>query len=126
MFNTVLLMQDPNPRKKYRMVSFFNQIGLFPDTIGRRHFIFALLDNCSFNRACPKCGILCKDVIQHTLDDCPNSAHTRLLLKYKLTLYNVPANIDITNKRQLFQLGIHGKRIFRKVLCEYLTDIGMY
>ena len=126
MFNSLLLVPNRDPHKTYRIFPFFNDLGLFPDTIGRRHFIFALLDNCSFNRVCPKCGGLHMDIIQHSLTNCPNAAHLRLLLKYKLNFYNVPTEVTLTEKHQLFKLAIHGKSVFRKILCEYLTDLGMY
>jgi len=66
------------------------------------------------------------DVIQHTLDNCQKADHLRRLLKYKINFYNVPANVDVFNKCQLFQLAIYGKRVFMKVVCEYLIDIGYY
>ena len=126
MYNSLLLAHKTSHLKRYRLVPFFKRLGLFPDTIGRRHFIFALLDNCSFNRVCPKCGGLHMDIIQHSLTNCPNTTHLRLLLKYKLKLYNAPSEVTLTDKHQLFKLAIHGKSVFRKVLCEYLTDVGMY
>ena len=66
------------------------------------------------------------DVIQHTLDNYPKAADLRLLLKYKLNFYHVPAKIDVLNKCQLFQLAIYGKPVFKKVICKYLIDVGMY
>lgn len=113
MFHSLLLVPNRDPHKTYHIFPFFNDIGLFPDTIGRRHFIFALLENYSFNRVCPMCEGLFKNVIQHTLDNCSQAAHIRLLLKYKLTFYNITKNVDIANKCQLFQLAIYGKRVFK-------------
>ena len=126
MFSAILLDPNPENHKKYRLVPFFERLGFFPNTLGRRQFIFALLDNCSFERTCPKCGGLYMDVLQHTLKECTKAAHLRLILKYKLNFYNLPASVDITNKYQLFLLAVEGKRVFRTILCEYLIDIGMY
>ena len=126
MFNKLLLLPNTDPQKSYHINPFFNQLGSFPDTLCRRHFIFALLDNCSFDRVCPKCKGQYKDVVQHTLDNCVKAAHLRLLLIYKLIFYNVPENVNIANKFQLFHLAIYEKRVFRKVVCEHLIDIGMY
>ena len=72
------------------------------------------------------CEGLHLDVMQHTLDNCSKAAQQRLLLKYKLIFYNVPKKVNIADKYQLFQLAIYGKPVFMKVICEYLTDIGMY
>ena len=125
MFYSLLLLPNTDPRKVYRISPLFNHLGLFRDTIDRRHFIFALLDNCSYNRVCPICEGLHMDVIQHTLDNCSKAAHLRLLLKYKLIFYNVPKNVNIANKHQLFQLAIYGKQVFKKVICEFITEIGI-
>ena len=116
---------NPNPKvhKKYQLFPFLNQLGSFPDALERRQFIFALLDNCSFDRECPKCSCLYKDILQHTLDSCPQAINSRLLLKYKLHFYNVPADAKIYNKYWLFQLALTGKRVFMKVICDYLNDI---
>ena len=126
MFNSLLLLPNTNSYKIYSTDPFFNRLGSFPDTIGRRYFIFALLDNCSFHRVCPKCKGQYTDVLQHTLKNCPKAGHLRLLLKYKLIFYNVPAKVNKANKCQLFQLAIYGKQVFKKVICEYLIDVGMY
>ena len=60
------LFLNPNPKvhKQYQLFPFLNQLGSFPDALGRRQFIFALLDNCSFVRECPKCSCLHKDTLQ--------------------------------------------------------------
>ena len=101
-------------------------MGFFSDALHRRLFIFALLDNCSFERKCPMCSGLYKDILKHTLDRCPKAAHCRLLLKFKLAFYNAPAYVNIKDKHQLYLLAISGKHVFVKVICEYLTGIGMY
>ena len=126
MFGMLFPLPNSDPQKSYRIIPFINQLGSFPNTICRRHFIFALLDNCSIDRVCPKCKGLFKDVLQHTLDNCPKAAHLRQLLKYKLRFYNAPKNVNIADKLHLFQLATYGKRVFKKVVCEYLLDIGMY
>ena len=72
------------------------------------------------------CSGLYKDVLKHTLDGCTKAEHCRLLLKYKLAFYNAPACVKINNKYQLYSLAINGKQVFVKVICEYLTEIGMY
>ena len=98
-------------------------MGQFPNTNGRSKFVFALLDRCNFERACPLCGERHLDVLQHTLHGCTKARHQRLLLKMKLKFYNIPANIDTTNKFDLFASAVKN-RIYRKVLCEYLTKVS--
>ena len=111
MFSMLFPLPNTAPQKSYCINPFFYQLGSFPDTIHRRHFMFALLDNCSIDRVCPKCNGQYKDVIQHTLDNCPKAANPRLLLKCKLRFYNASKNINIADKFQLFQLATYGKRV---------------
>ena len=107
--------------KRYTLDNFFKHIGQFLDTIGISQFIFALLDNCDFERVCPLCSESHLDVLQHTLRGCSKAHHLRLLLKMKLELFNVPGHINLSSKVELFTLAV-GKRLYRKVLCEYLIS----
>ena len=115
MYRSFLFVSDITRHKKYVFDKFFTKMGIFPDTLGRRYFIFALLDNCDYERVCPKCTGRYHDILQHTLSECSKVAHLRLLLKCKLKFYNIPANICITDKRQLFLLALFGKRVFRNI-----------
>ena len=113
-------------RKSYKLNTFFTKIGRFPDALGRRHFIFALLDKRAFERKCPYCNEMYLDVLQHILRNCQKTAYLRLRLKHTLVLYNCPSTVDISNKMQLFTLAIQGKKVFLRVLCEHLKTIGDY
>ena len=119
LYTSILFTPTQN---KYSFQRFFMQIGIFPDTISRRAFIFALFDRCNFERLCPKCGVQYFDVLQHALKECPKFGYLRLILKHKLKFYNAPAEVDIRNKRELFCLSIFNKRIFIKVFCEFFVN----
>ena len=122
LYVSIIFNSNLREHKRYKFENFFEQLGQFPDTKGRSQFIFALLDNCSFERKCPLCNTSHLDVLQHTLRGCPKAHHIRLLLKLKLELYNIPGEVNLTNKVDLFTLAVK-KRIYRKILCEYLTKI---
>ena len=123
MYTSIIFNKNLTEHKRYKFEDFFTHMGQFPDTNGRSKFVFALLDRCNFERACPLCGERHLDVLQHTLHGCPKAHHLRLLLKMKLKFYNIPANIDLTNKLDLFASAVK-ERIYRKVLCEYLTKVS--
>ena len=93
-YTSTILNHNPKLQKRYQLTPILKQLGLFPDALGRRQFIFALLDNCSFERTCPKCSDAHKDILQHILNNCTQAAHSRLLFKYKLQFYNAPAKVN--------------------------------
>ena len=107
--------------KKYIFDDFFRQIGLFSGTGGRLSFIFALLDRCNFERTCPKCHTGSHNIVQHALGECSRAGLLRLRLQIKLKFYNMPPTIDVKSKEELFSLALSSKRIFLKILCEFLT-----
>ena len=123
LYTSIIFNRKLKQHKRYKFEDFFRHIGQFPDTIGRRKFIYALLDRCNFTRECPLCRESHLDVLQHTLHECPKAQQHRLILKLKLNLYNIPVNIDLTNKSDLFACAVR-KRLYRKVLCEFLAKVG--
>ena len=126
MYVSLLFKMNAKRSEKYVFENFFTNIGLFPDILGRRYFIYALLDECKYERVCRNCGGYYCDIIQHTLSECSKVSHPRMLLISKLMFYNIPNNVSVKNKRQLFNLALFGKRVFRNIMCEYLIGIGDY
>ena len=122
MYSTFLNSRSIFLQKKYMFDEFFTAIRLFPDTNSRRLFIYAILDRCNVEKACPKCGECFKDVLQHTLRECPQTGHLRLRLQNKLKFYNAPPSTEFSNKAQLFILGLSSK-LFRIVFCGFLLEI---
>ena len=128
LFISLLVGPEELRNKKYMLVQFFNYLGVFPNTTGRNHFIFALLDRCNFERKCLKCGKSFNDILAHMLKDCKGTFWLRARLKAKLVFFNAPQSIDVTNKTHLFRLALStlafGNNTFLIVLCEFLISVN--
>ena len=87
LFSSLFLRRSQTSNNKgYKMEPLFNILGLFPSAVGRSLFLFALLDNCKYQRTCPMCKASEKDSISHALSACHKAKPQKkiLLLKYKL------------------------------------------
>ena len=69
------------------MEPFFERVGLFPDAKSRSLFLFALLDNCKYDRICPMCSVSRKDIISHALAECSKAKDLKKTLELKFKLY---------------------------------------
>ena len=125
LYTTLFIKKRVYKDKKYKLEQFLAHMGQFPDAEGRKFFLYALLDTCQYERRCPRCNCLEKDIISHILSSCEKSQQLRLNTRLKFIFYGVPTTFNF-NDKAIFSLVIDAKLIFLRVLCTFLTVIGYY
>ena len=108
--------------KKYRFESWLQHMGRFPSTDHRRTFIYSLLDTSNYDRVCRNCGSTVTDVVKHGLADCPGLKHQRRKFRMLMEFYNVPKEVDLQKKVDVFEAALRKKSLL-KVVCNFLQNI---
>ena len=80
----------------------------------------ALLDPCSYQKACQHCGLQIDDLLTHYLTLCPALSETRRL-QVKLLLYNFPNEDFPPQKNLLLKLALNNA-CWRKCVAKFLED----
>ena len=108
--------------KIYEMDSRLSRLGIFESSKHRSTFIYALLDNSSYDRKCSHCGREAKDITSHGMAECTNLRHQRTVFCLMMKFYDGPKTIDLSKKMEVFQLALL-KKCFLKVFCRFLLTI---
>ena len=108
--------------KKYTMDAMLRKLGRFQSAEHRSTFIFCLLDTSSFDRQCKHCGLEAKDITKHGMEDCSMLVKQRKLFRMMMHFYNVPKEVDLTNKAAVVQLAL-SKSCFLNEVCKFWVAI---
>ena len=108
--------------KRYELDARLSRLGIFESTKHRNTFIFALLDNATYERKCSHCGQEEMDITSHGMAECTSLRHQRKVFCMMMKFYNAPKNIDLSNKLEVFLLAL-SKICYLKVFCRFLLVI---
>ena len=108
--------------KRYVLDPTLTWLGRFESSRHRSTFLYALLDNSSYNRKCVHCSEEVKDITSHGMVDCTSLNHQRRVFCLMMKFYDAPKNIDLSNKEVVFSLAL-SKTCFMKVFCKFLLAI---
>ena len=89
-FSLLYLRNVFSYQKKYHLIAPFCQPDCFATPKGRKHFVRAFLDPCTYSQECRQCGQSCSDRLDHLLVSCPRVSGFRNELNLRLVLYNFP------------------------------------
>ena len=110
-------------KMKYEFDERFSKAGTFMSSEHRRCFIYSLLDTCSYQRECGRCGADVSDIIQHCLRECSGIQKEKHTFFLTMRLYNIPTWCDMTNKFQLFQVALT-KQNYLNIMWKFLKEVG--
>ena len=117
-FSLLYLKNIFSYQKDYHLIAPFCQPDCFATPKGRKHFVRAFLDPCTYLRECKFCGQSCCDKLDHLLLNCFCTSTFRNELRVKLVLYNFPKERLPGKKSELWGAAFKSK-IWRNVLSSF-------
>jgi len=120
-FSLLYLKNIFSYQKDYHLIPPFRQPDCFATPIGRKHFVRAFLDPCTFLRDCKLCGLSCCDELDHLLIACSHASEFRNELHLRLALYNFP-EVQLPLKKAAHWEAAFNRRIWRKCTVKFLLD----
>ena len=121
-FSILYLKNIFSYQKDYHLIAPFCQPDCFATPKGRKHFVRAFLDPCTYLRECKFCGQSCFDKLDHLLQNCSRTSEFRNELHLKLVLYNFPKERLPLKKAEFWEAAFKS-RIWRKCAVKFLLDI---
>ena len=122
-FSLLYLRNVFSYQKDYHLIAPFRQPDCFATPKGRKHFLRAFLDPCTYSQDCKLCGQSCYDRLDHLLVTCSRTVEFRNELHLKLALYNFPKQ-RLPLKKIEFWDAAFTRRIWRKSTVKFLLDIN--
>ena len=120
-FSILYLKNIFSYQKDYHLIAPFCQPDCFATPKGRKHFVRAFLDPCTYLRECEFCGQSCFDKLDHLLQNCSRTSEFRNELHLKLVLYNFPKERLPLKKAEFWEAAFKS-RIWRKCAVKFLLD----
>ena len=124
-FSLLYLRNVFSYQKKYHLISPFCQPECFAAPKGRKLFVRAFLDSCTYSQECKLCGQSCYDRLDHLLVSCPRASGSRNELNLRFILYNFPKQ-RLPFENTEFWKAAFKSRIWRKCAVKFLLDIDFW